>query len=92
MSVANSIGCPSARRFFARCSECTLDREVFLDDPGEQLELIAAGKSVGWPYEIKGNLRQWYGNLSREEALKICRENAGNKLSGILGSKHVCVE
>jgi hypothetical protein len=33
-----------------------------------------------------------YGHLSREEALKICRENATNWLSGVVGSKYACVE
>ena len=83
---------PFRASFFARCPECKVDHETFLDELNEQLKLIAAGKPTGWPYEMKGNVRQWYGNLSRDEALKICRENASNWLTGLLGSKHACVE
>jgi hypothetical protein len=74
------------------CPECKLDRELFLDDLKGQLKLIAVGEPAGWPYEIKGGLRRWYGNLSRDEALKTCRDNAGHRMSGLIGSEHKCVE
>jgi hypothetical protein len=82
---------PFRATFFASCPTCKLDREAFLDGLNELLTLVAAGKSMGWPYEMQGNLRQWYRNLSRNDALKICRDNAGSWLT-LLGSKRACVE
>jgi hypothetical protein len=79
--------------FFAKCPKCKVIQEEFLGRLGNQLEMIAAKKPAGWPYEIKGSLRMWFGGqISRETALHACRQDANSWIAQHLGSKLSCIE
>jgi hypothetical protein len=83
---------PFRTAFFLRCKECSVATEFFTEQLDGKLQLIAEGKPANWPYEIKGNLRTWYENISREEALKICKANSDHRFLATIGSKHSCIE
>lgn len=79
--------------FFAGCPNCKMDREDFLTRLSDRLHLIAEGQPAGWPYEIKGGLRMWYGGkVGRDDALKACRDHANEWLAQHVGSKLICIK
>jgi len=91
MNVARFIGYRSGRHCLSNALNASLTASFFLMICKADLKLIAAGQPAGWPYAINGYVRSWYGNLSRDEALKMCRDQK-SRILDVIGSKQECVE